>query len=82
MPCIGLGTFGIRDEKVIEQAIVSVGYKHIDTAPIYGNQHQIGRAISNAIKGGAVTRQEIFLTTKLWDNQYKDPEKALRKCLN
>ena len=50
MPRIGLGTFGIRDEQVIEQAIVSVGYRHIDTAPIYGNQHQIGRAIANAIK--------------------------------
>ena len=81
MPALGLGTFGIRDATVIEQAIVEAGYRHIDTAPIYGNQHQIGQAINNAIFRQVVTREDLFITTKLWDNQYKNPEKALKKCL-
>ena len=37
MPVLGLGTFGIRDAAVIERAIVEIGFRHIDTAPIYGN---------------------------------------------
>ena len=81
MPAIGLGTFGIRDAAVIEQAI-SIGYRHIDTSPIYGNQHQIGQAVARSIEANQVTREELFLTTKLWDSQYRDPEKALRKCLS
>ena len=70
MPALGLGTFGLRDVNVIEAAICKAGVRHIDTAPIYGNQHQIGNAIEAAIAKGAVTRAELFLTTKLWDNQY------------
>ena len=81
MPKLGLGTFGIRDAEVIEKAICKAGVRHIDTAPIYGNQHQIGKAIQASIKKNVVARSDLFLTTKLWDNQYKDPEKALKKAL-
>lgn len=74
MPAIGFGTFdvvGKECERVILDAI-DVGYRHIDTASVYGNESQIGSAI---LKSG-VERSSIFLTTKFWGESYD--EKTLR----
>lgn len=65
MPRIGFGTWKIPEgEQAYEATITALktGYRHIDTAFIYGNEHSVGRAV-NAVD---IDREDIFVTTKLW----------------
>ena len=80
MPVMGFGTFTMKEAAPVEQAI-KLGYRHIDTASRYGNEEQVGQAIQNSIKRGEVTRAELFITTKIFHNEYHDVEKALRQSL-
>ncbi|KAI9731655.1 MAG: hypothetical protein M1818_007785 [Claussenomyces sp. TS43310] len=80
IPAIGFGTWQDKDEQ--EQAVteaLKAGYRHIDTASIYGTEPAIGRAL----KKSAVPRSELFITTKLWNNSHKpeDVEPALDTSL-
>lgn len=69
IPAVGLGVFRVEDEKIAQETVetaLSVGYRHIDTAMIYGNEEAVGAAIRKS----NIPRQELFITTKLWnDNQ-------------
>ena len=70
MPMIGFGTYKIEPgetEKTVRAAI-SAGYRHIDTAALYQNEEEVGRAIAGAISAGEVTREELFVTTKVWQD--------------
>lgn len=75
MPQIGLGTYKLNSEdtiRVIREGI-DAGYRRIDTASMYGNEEAIGRAVADAIAAGDVTREDLFITTKAWnDEQGKD----------
>lgn len=64
MPMLGLGTFRLQGQTVIDsvQMGLELGYRLIDTAQIYGNEAEIGRAIA----ASGVPRSELFLTTKIW----------------
>ena len=81
MPIIGLGTFRSEEEDAYNAVKVALeaGYRHIDTAMIYGNEKAVGRAI----KDSKVPRKEIFVTTKLWntDQGYEETLKAFNKSL-
>lgn len=71
MPQIGLGTWKLRGDdavRVVREAI-ELGYRHIDTASSYGNEEAIGQAIRDAIAAGDVTRDELFVTTKAWQDE-------------
>jgi alcohol dehydrogenase (NADP+) len=59
------------------------GYRHIDCASIYGNEREIGAAIGEAIASGEVTREELWITSKLWCNSHgrENVEPALRRTL-
>lgn len=67
MPGIGFGTWKIKDYNqvidVVKKAI-EVGYRHIDTASVYGNEEAIGIAL----KESCIPREDIFVTTKLWNS--------------
>ncbi|XP_063700521.1 aldo-keto reductase family 1 member C15-like [Culicoides brevitarsis] len=68
MPAIALGTCRAKDSEC-EQAVkdaIDAGYRHFDTAHIYSNEIPVGKAIRDKIAEGVVTREEIFITTKLW----------------
>lgn len=68
MPALGLGTWQIPDEAaagVVRQAI-ELGYRSIDTASIYGNETGVGRGIRES----GVAREELFITTKLWNDAH------------
>lgn len=66
MPRLGLGVWKVTEEGQVEQAIkdaVNAGYRSIDTAKIYGNEEGVGRAIADV----SVPREELFITTKVWN---------------
>jgi 2,5-diketo-D-gluconate reductase A len=67
MPQFGLGVYQVKEGEEVEQAVtaaIDVGYRLIDTAALYGNEVGVG----NAIKKSSVPRKELFITTKLWNN--------------
>ena len=75
IPILGLGVWQIPG-KECEEAVVSAlscGYRHIDTAAIYGNEQSVGKSIENS----GINREEIFVTTKLWNDDHADPKRAL-----
>lgn len=67
-PLIGLGTFKSEDiEKSLKTAI-ELGYRSIDTAKLYQNEKQIGKILQELFKSGKVTRSDLFITTKTYNN--------------
>ncbi|MBW7984009.1 diketogulonate reductase-like aldo/keto reductase [Enterobacillus tribolii] len=64
MPVLGLGTFRLKDQVVIDSVRqgLELGYRHIDTAQIYGNEAEVGEALAQS----GVARDELFITTKIW----------------
>lgn len=75
MPQFGLGTYKLSPEDTIRvvRAGIDLGYRRIDTASLYGNEEAVGRAVADAISAGDVTREDLFITTKAWnDEQGKD----------
>ena len=64
MPQLGLGTFRLQGQQAIDSVSISLelGYRHIDTAQIYGNEEEVGSALA----ASKVAREEVFVTTKLW----------------
>ena len=80
IPQLGFGVWQVPNEeaaKVVGTAI-STGYRSIDTAAIYGNEIGVGRAIA----GSPVQRTELFITTKLWNDQHTNARSALKKSLS
>ena len=81
---IGLGTYDSSEgaiEPVVKAAILEHGYRHIDTAMIYGNEEAIGNTLQEIFAEGSVKREELFITTKLWRSDYEDIEGAIRLSL-
>jgi 2,5-diketo-D-gluconate reductase B len=72
IPALGFGTFRLDDgaaQRMVAAAL-EIGYRHIDTAQMYGNEAGVGRAIAEA----PVPRGEIWLTTKVWPDRFRDGE--------
>lgn len=86
IPIVGFGTWQMPNNEdtanIVEHAI-EVGYRHIDTAAIYKNEESVGRGIQRAIERGLVSREELFVTTKLWndDQTYELASQALDDSL-
>lgn len=57
------------------------GYRHIDTARVYGNEAAVGDAINDYMKESKTPREDLFITTKLWCSECQDPEKAIKESL-
>jgi diketogulonate reductase-like aldo/keto reductase len=70
IPLLGLGTWQSKEGQEIEQSIrwaLEIGYRHIDTAAVYKNEHGIGQAIRDS----KIPREQIFVTTKLWNDDIR-----------
>lgn len=85
MPVIGLGTWKSKENEVYTAVYeaLKIGYRHIDCAWAYDNEHVVGRAINDAIKEGIIKREDLFVTSKLWNKFHKSDqvEAALRETL-
>ncbi|KAG5360939.1 D-galacturonate reductase [Yarrowia sp. B02] len=81
MPALGLGTFqNDACEQVVYDAI-KAGYRHIDTAFIYRTEEAVGNAVSRAIAEGIVTREELWITTKVWPTFHDRVAQSVEKSL-
>ncbi|MCO8120972.1 aldo/keto reductase [Stieleria sp. TO1_6] len=81
IPAVGLGLWKIDRDATAEtvRSAVEVGYRHIDAACDYGNEPQAGQGIQAAIKDGLVSRDEMWVTSKLW-NTYHRAEHVRQAC--
>lgn len=79
MPVLGLGTYSLHGDVCINsiKAALASGFRKFDTASIYGNEEEVGQAIRES----EVPREEIFVATKLYPDQYANPEAAIEECL-
>lgn len=79
MPIEGFGVFQVSDAAVCERAVydaIRTGYRLIDTAQAYMNEAAVGKAVRRAIADGLVSREELFITTKLWVSNMKTEDGA------
>ncbi|KAL8539575.1 hypothetical protein ACS0TY_001255 [Phlomoides rotata] len=85
IPVIGFGTYSFENHrKTTEHAVrmaLKMGYRHFDTAHIYGSEGALGNALGEAISDGIVERQHLFVTSKLWGSHHHDPVSALNQTL-
>ena len=82
IPCVGYGTFR-TPAHVAEQAVkeaIETGYRHIDTAAVYGNEEAVGKGI----KDSGIKREDLFVTSKLWNTNrgYEQTKKAFQETLD
>jgi diketogulonate reductase-like aldo/keto reductase/flavodoxin len=84
MPILGIGTYRLSDSQAENSVYWALrdGYRLIDTARIYGNEAGVGRGIKKAIGEGFVTREEIFVTTKMWTADYDNGTAAIDASLS
>jgi len=78
IPVVGLGTWKSEPGKTTSQAVLDsleAGYRHIDTARAYDNETDVGRAVNDS----GLPRENLFITTKLW-NQHQGYEEAIEAC--
>ena len=79
MPLEGFGVFQIPDAAQCEQVVydaIKTGYRLLDTAAAYMNEEALGKGVARAIADGLVTREELFITTKVWVQDQKTEETA------
>jgi len=79
MPQLGLGVWKADNDEVVEaiHKALDVGYRSIDTAAAYKNEEGVGKALRSA----GVPRDELFITTKLWNGDQQRPKEALQESL-
>jgi alcohol dehydrogenase (NADP+) len=81
IPAVGLGTFGsdrFTGEEIAAavEGAISIGYRHIDCASVYGNEHLIGPALRTAMQAG-VKREEFWITSKVWNDMHGEGDVLL-----
>lgn len=79
MPKLGLGTWPMKGEECARAVAcaLEIGYRHIDTAEMYGNEEAVGQGI----RDGGVPREQVFVTTKVWWENLAAPDAALERSL-
>lgn len=79
MPIVGLGTYSLHGATCINsvKTAIAAGFRKFDTASVYGNEEEVGQGVRES----GVPREDIFVATKLYPNQYSNPEAAIEECL-
>ena len=80
IPQFGLGTYELppNETSSVVQSAIELGYRHIDTASLYANEREVGRAIASS----GIKREEFFVTTKLWNSDQPKPREAFERSLD
>lgn len=85
VPLIGFGTAAsAQNKEQMNEAVATalkIGYRHFDTARIYGTEPALGEALNEAFQSGIVERDEVFVTSKLFAGDHEDPVSALKETL-
>ena len=79
MPMEGFGVFQVRDKEECKRSVldaIKVGYRLIDTAASYTNEDAVGEAVKEAVAQGICTREELFITSKMWVQDMQNYETA------
>jgi len=84
IPHVGFGTWEFKGLNVSDFTleVIKAGYRHIDTASFYGNEKELGDGIKRAIEAKLVTREDLFITTKIFNGEKPDPAAALKRSLD
>ena len=84
MPILGIGMFSLSDSEAENSTYwaLKAGFRLIDTARIYGNEAAVGRGLQRAIDEGIVTREEVFITTKMWTSDFNNGDAAIDASLD
>ncbi len=87
IPCIGYGTFGsdsVSAEAVAEtvKKAIHSGYRHIDCAPVYGNEKNIGKVLDEIFKSGFLKRKDLWITSKVWNDMHDNVIESCRQSLS
>ncbi len=86
IPAIGMGTFGsdsVPAEAVAEtvKKAIYAGYRHIDCASVYGNEKNIGHVLSEMFKSGFLKREDLWITSKVWNDMHEQVAESCRRSL-
>jgi len=81
MPAVGYGCWKVGTDKATEliEDVIKAGYRHIDGACDYGNEKEVGKGIKKVIDEGVIKREDLFVTSKLW-NTFHAPEHVEAAC--
>ena len=84
MPILGLGTYALDYDTCVNsvKTLLQNGGRLIDTAYMYGNEDAVGEGVRQAMAEYGIDREEIFVITKIYPNQFHDPEAAIDMALN
>ena len=84
MPILGLGTYSLTGQTCVDavKAELRSGGRLIDTAYMYRNEEEVGRGVREAMEEYGIAREDIFVITKLYPNQFGDPETAIEQALS
>lgn len=83
MPIMGLGTYSLDHDTCVNsvKTLLQNGGRLIDTAYMYGNEDAVGEGIRQAMEEYGISREEIFVITKIYPSQFDDPEAAIDMAL-
>jgi len=81
MPVVGFGCWKLGKDIAADtiEKVIRMGYRHIDSASDYGNEREVGAGIRTAVANGLCKREDLFITSKLW-NTYHAPQHVLSAC--
>ena len=73
MPAVGLGLWKISKQDTADTVYdaIALGYRHLDSAADYGNEIEVGQGISRALAEGICSREELWVTSKLWNTSHR-----------
>ena len=83
MPILGLGTYALDHDACVNSvmALLESGGRLIDTAYMYGNEEAVGEGVRRGMEAYGIPREDIFVITKIYPNQFSDPEAAIDMAL-
>ncbi|MCH96005.1 NADP-dependent D-sorbitol-6-phosphate dehydrogenase-like [Trifolium medium] len=83
MPIIGLGVWRMQGQEIKDLILnsIKIGYRHFDCAADYKNESEVGEALKEAFDTGLVKREDLFITTKLWNSDHGHVVEACKDSL-